>query len=780
MTDRVDYAALRAELLARAEELVPLWLPGGQIVKGEWTCGDVRGGSGDSLKVHLRKGVWHDWAAADDTPEAGGDLIHLRAQQLGVSDHEAALVLWRELRLVAGSPPPAKPAARAATEDPDGVPVSPVPDDAPGWSWCLRSRDLGEAAAHWGYRDAAGRLLMIKVRWNLADGKTFRPYSLWRLPDGSLKWRAKGLPSPRPLYGLDRLAARPDAPVVVCEGEKATDAAGVLLPGWVAVCSENGSKNASHADWSALKGRRVLVWRDNDEPGAAFAADVARITGAAVLDLRALAEGLGLPELQKGDDAADLELDAADRTVLDGICTRALPAPAAPPAPASPPAKPKRQRTGGGNSYAAMVDALVDHIDALNLRPDALAGWRSLETGVRTETGDTEIAQAFAHHYRIKGEKLVDGELKCAFQVLVNEWRAERRAEIIARVTGKPATDAGRAELGKWVKAITGRSPSDEGISDEARAAAVLDLAVMRHWMWMVKRSALRRPVDWHIMPILKSTAHGTGKTTAVEILAAPFDELSFPIDATTLTDERKSLIVTTCLIGRWDEMAGSQKADQEALKRAITEKVHTFRELYTMSTHMRQRSCSFIGTANLPVDVLVQDTSGSRRFYEMQCVRCDFDLMNSVDALLAWQAVDEAEEAPITEHLEALHAHHDGIKHQDLVSLWLRDDNHWESRVIFRADQKDPQTIPALKAETGYRLDQWAARFRAWCVGCGQTMPPLPRFNLRLQQEGFVHKRVYLNGRSNDGREYRYLPPARLAAAMDGAAAPTGGADGF
>jgi hypothetical protein len=43
-------------------------------------------------------------------------------------------------------------------------------------------------------------------------------------------WHFKAPPWPGPLYGLDRLAAQPDAPVVICEGEKAADAAGRLFP----------------------------------------------------------------------------------------------------------------------------------------------------------------------------------------------------------------------------------------------------------------------------------------------------------------------------------------------------------------------------------------------------------------------------------------------------------------------------------------------------------------------------------------------------------------------
>ena len=47
---------------------------------------------------------------------------------------------------------------------------------------------------------------------------------------------------PRPLYGLERLAARPEVRVIITEGEKAADAAGALLPGWVAVTSPGGAR----------------------------------------------------------------------------------------------------------------------------------------------------------------------------------------------------------------------------------------------------------------------------------------------------------------------------------------------------------------------------------------------------------------------------------------------------------------------------------------------------------------------------------------------------------
>jgi hypothetical protein len=83
-------------------------------------------------------------------------------------------------------------------------------------------------------------------------------------------WHCKQPPKPLPLYGLDRLAARPDAPVLLVEGEKTADAGDSLFPDYVAITS-GGSTSAASADWSPLSGRDVTIWPDNDEPGKKYA-----------------------------------------------------------------------------------------------------------------------------------------------------------------------------------------------------------------------------------------------------------------------------------------------------------------------------------------------------------------------------------------------------------------------------------------------------------------------------------------------------------------------------
>lgn len=188
----------------------------------------------------------------------------------------------------------------AATSE-EWRPVMPVPDAAPPLTGGLLDqfapRGFRRSGA-WKYVDAQGRMLGAIVRFDQFGGapaKQVLPITYCEGSNGRCEWRSKGFPSPRPLFGLDLLASRPDAPVIVVEGEKTTTAAGKRFGDHVAITSPGGSKAARKADWSPLKGRRVIIWPDADAPGAAYAADVAdlaRAAGAASVAIVSLPEGL--------------------------------------------------------------------------------------------------------------------------------------------------------------------------------------------------------------------------------------------------------------------------------------------------------------------------------------------------------------------------------------------------------------------------------------------------------------------------------------------------------
>ncbi|MBS1164723.1 MAG: hypothetical protein H6R00_748 [Proteobacteria bacterium] len=177
------------------------------------------------------------------------------------------------------------PADTASSEE--WRPVMPVPETAPPLTGALLDQFAPrgfQRAGAWKYVDAQGRMLGAIARFDRAGdtlSKQVLPITYCQGTGGRREWRAKGFPTPRPLFGLDALASRPDAPVIVVEGEKTAAAASKRFGDFVATTSPGGSKAARKADWSPLKGRRVVIWPDADAPGAAYAVDVAELAQAA-------------------------------------------------------------------------------------------------------------------------------------------------------------------------------------------------------------------------------------------------------------------------------------------------------------------------------------------------------------------------------------------------------------------------------------------------------------------------------------------------------------------
>ncbi|MGH8032112.1 MAG: CHC2 zinc finger domain-containing protein [Luteimonas sp.] len=170
------------------------------------------------------------------------------------------------------------------------VPLLPVPDDAPnllrddGWTvpiWNPKRAVKNAAGEIIGYgrhsrfkptradayRNSAGVLLGYVLRCEFGDGK-ITPTITWCIgPDGAMQWCIRPFPTPRPLCGLDDLAAKPLAPVLMPEGEKCRAAGAGALPMYAVVTWPGGGKGIPYVDWSPLAGRDVVLWPDADQPG---------------------------------------------------------------------------------------------------------------------------------------------------------------------------------------------------------------------------------------------------------------------------------------------------------------------------------------------------------------------------------------------------------------------------------------------------------------------------------------------------------------------------------
>lgn len=254
MTSRIDFSDLKERLRIRAREIVPRWLPGGKIVGHEYEVGSLAGGKGRSLKVNLTQGVWKDFA----TNDTGGDLIALYAALNGnLPQAEAARRLVEEF----GGPVESKD--YSGSTRPPTVPPEPLihpPLDCPAPT--MVHKIYGNPSAYWVYRNSDGAHLMYVSRHEPRTPDDKKQYVPWTW--SARGWIPKGPPAPTPLYGLEHLAARPAAPVLVVEGEKSAEAARNLAPHYVVVTWSGGSSAWKKANWSALHGRAIVIWPDAD------------------------------------------------------------------------------------------------------------------------------------------------------------------------------------------------------------------------------------------------------------------------------------------------------------------------------------------------------------------------------------------------------------------------------------------------------------------------------------------------------------------------------------
>jgi len=301
---------IKSALHARARDVCGHLLPAGRISGGEFEVGSLAGEAGRSLRINLngKVGVWRDFA----TDDGGDNLLELWRCVRGCEITEA----MREAAQWLGSPA-RKPQAR-------DIRGATIPVDAPAGHPKWTSRPTGR----WLFTDSEGNPWLVTYRYSTTDGKAFFTFDY-----KAEKWIEKAghqLPERRPLYRLAEITRMGTGSIVLVEGEKCADA--LVSLGIQATTTLGGAGQVKQADFRPLKGWRVLIWRDADEPGKRYAD-----TAAAMLREAGTAEVLSVPIPDSVPDAWDVadavrdgwtleeiraQLDAAELESVDNVTLR--------------------------------------------------------------------------------------------------------------------------------------------------------------------------------------------------------------------------------------------------------------------------------------------------------------------------------------------------------------------------------------------------------------------------------------------------------------------------
>ena len=736
MSSRIDFKLINRVALSRFGSLLSAWLPDGERRNGEWVALNPQRADDNkgSFSINMQTGVWCDFAGSD--ADKGGDPISLYAYLFNLSQLDAAKALAEELGLDSGEN--SRP-SRAVTRQPGSgsksnsdkefdkartpwVPILPVPSSAPEPHKAHSVRGLPEKV--WTYRDANGAVSGFIYLFRASDGgKETLPHVFARNSEtGAEEWRWMSFPLPRPLYGLERLTAKPDARVIITEGEKCADVAATVLPEYASLSWPGGCKAVDKADFSALAGRDVLLWPDADsqrertdkaekdagvdpmtkpflaadkQPGQKAMAAIAEI----LLGLGCRVSIIELPPpgtLKNGWDIADMVFDAdwAPDEVRAHIRTH--------------------ERLIEHKASPTMTE-LAQHADIPHAGDHIDFNWESALT--RTDKGVVEPNLANAYLI-LKNDSRWDGVL--AFDEFSSQILKLKPPPWPGGCHG-PWTDADASQALVWLQRTWRLRISHSKTADEAARMVARDRRIhqiqdflnalppwdgvprLEHMLpavfgaesnpytqtlgkcWLV--SAVARVFEPGCKVdemIILEGGQGIGKSTAIRELfgARWYLETSEP-------PSHKDFYIA--LQGHWvteiGEMQSFGKAERNQVKMTITRRDDKFREPYDRYATPHPRQCVFVGTTN--DDSYLSDPTGARRFLPVRCNSINNESVTRL-RLLYWA--------------EALHLYRQGFQY------WIY-----------------PKDLAKTEQENRYQADPWEEIIGEWLNGRVQESDAYP-----------------------------------------------------
>jgi putative DNA primase/helicase len=678
----LDFDGLARQLLASAETHLASWLPAGRKRGNSWVAGDLSGAAGQSLKVNLATGAWSDFATGDH----GSDLVSLYAAIYELPMGDAYRHLGGETKPAkrvnghAHAAPPPEPVRRV---------VTPVPADFAECP-CVHTR-YGKPSARWTYRNAGGEVLGYIARYEPAgERKQIIPWT-W---DGE-RWGMGQWPSPRPLYGLQELAERPGAAVLVVEGEKAADAARRSSGPYVVVTWPAGAMAADKADWTPLAGRKVLLWPDADEPGRKAMERVAQIIHERATEVKVL-DVSGQPH---GWDAADADFACWDDCKAFMVL------------------RARKWRPSAAVAIPPSIDPETGEIDArpqldLVLMPNGTP-IMNLDNVVRAIESDPNLRG------KIWYDEFLD-TIMTTWQGEARQWKDAddvllqlymQRHVGLTRIGLQTCHDAAvvaafhdtRNECKDWLKSLAWDGVRrlsylmSEGLG--APENAYTD-AVGRCWVMSMVARVFRPGCKVDTVPVLEGT-QGAGKSTALRILGGKW----FTECHENVTHKDFYEVLKGHMLVEIAEMHSFTRAEVERIKGIISCQMDRYRKSYGRNTENHPRQTVLACTTNR--DDWQRDETGARRFWPVRCGNVNHDwLRDNRDQLFA----------------EAVHLFNDGgswwdvpmdLQNEEVESR--RDSDSWESVIGgWLWNQNRPTTSEilsdCLKIEIG-RHDQIAQK---------------------------------------------------------------------
>lgn len=278
--------------------------------------------------------------------------------------------------------------------------------------------------------------------------------------------------------------------------------------------------------------------------------------------------------------------------------------------------------------------------------------------------GDTVVEESLAVSFlRLDARDLDVEDIRSYIRDALAVYRHERsqiELKLLAEKLNYTPSESDLVE--SWVAAICGKN-------------STLDTAVLKHFLWQVKRKLAGLEVVHHCMPVLFGRS-GAGKSVAVSRLIEPLRSVALQTDMGIFQDQFSRRAFARNFLVFFDELQGSGNADVNAMKQIITAPVIEWRAMRSERVMSAPQNSTFIGCSNDPVRDRIKDPTSSRRFWQINCAdQIDWEEVNSIDYLALWRSVDERAPSPILAHLREIRKIQESeIRAKDIVEQWVEE----------------------------------------------------------------------------------------------------------
>lgn len=257
-----------------------------------------------------------------------------------------------------------------------------------------------------------------------------------------------------------------------------------------------------------------------------------------------------------------------------------------------------------------------------------------------------------------------------------------------------------------WVAAATGK-------------VSHLDVAVVRHFVWQVKRKLFGLPVEHHMMPILYGRTGG-GKSVAVHKFIEPVLDVALCRDMSVFGDAFGRRQFARSYVMFFDELSKANAVDVNTLKNIISAPTVEWRQMRSESVASSPQNSTFLGCSNDPVSERINDPTSARRFWQVNAAdKLDWDRINAIDYLALWRSIDERSPCLLVPYLSEIQTiQHRELRAKDIIEQWLE--------LVC-----EPAPFDAISPTTNELFE----RFVAWCRWQGSVSHPgLQKFSRGLE----------------------------------------------